>query len=818
MMKKITYCLLMVFTLVLSLGFYVYAASDNNFAKRIVSVVYDDSWSMFDNKQDYAYANYALQNIIGFMNESDELYVVKMSNKTVYETINISNKDKKIQQIADISKWNDGANETPFESIETAVNCLKDGKDKYGSNDNIEYWLLVLTDGGFEGMPNDVQGYFNNVQSYMSDVKFESIYVFIGGQTSSTVRSVAEKMPNTTIITSSNNEDICKGLFKAAEKIYGRTSLKDNDFDKNGNEVKFKFPFPINKLIIYEQDQNIELINAKTSKGKTLTSNTTYSANKTNEPMLTSKIIEVKSNGDCIPSGDVVLSFDGNVDLSETKFQIMVDSAVTFELKVVDNGKEISSDKYNAFTVEDKPNFIATPINPYDHSIIDMTEYISKSNASYQYDGKDTALQYDTRDLNYKFYSPLHVGNNTFVAKLDLKGYFNTYSNAVNIYVSPEPIAISPSINPGEVNVVNSFTKDYEKIGMLTYEMSNMRDKANGTLEFTNIPNGIQLKVNGNTVKNNKVSLTLNEKNDIEIYRNKDYKDTDSKNINVNVTLADKAINIKDKGVQFTLNPVIRNIKLDVKNLVNDFNSLTTANAYGINLYELEPIIDGKNISKDELKQSKITFENEGDKIGFKYKLDEEHGKNVIHLFIKRPFFSFGGKSVDTTFIMITPFNETLTHQMTFNIRWSLLDTIFRLFIPLLIIIWIIGIIKKPRFDRKNHKFQVRKNGSLDYEDKISISEGLSFLVPFKAQRGYACGLSLKADSSKKKVIVLKKSIKDTMKYDGDEISMNRDLSLYEETPLENKEGRDRILYIYYDVRNNIESESSSDSRVRRRR
>ena len=153
------------------------APTNNQLTKRIISVVYDDSYSMtksipFPDKQDDQYAMYALENVIGFTNNNDEVNIVRMSKKNDYKTYNVENVEAKKNSIAEVASWNTYATETPFQAIETAISFLKDKKEQYETVENIEYWLLVLTDGDLEGKPSNVKEYFDNVGNDMSDVKY----------------------------------------------------------------------------------------------------------------------------------------------------------------------------------------------------------------------------------------------------------------------------------------------------------------------------------------------------------------------------------------------------------------------------------------------------------------------------------------------------------------------------------------------------------------------------------------------------------------------------------------------------------------------
>ena len=824
LMKKIFKCSLITLSLLVFGTSCVYA-DVSDFTKRIVSVVYDDSWSMSSNGQDYKYANYAMQNIVGFMNESDELHVVRMSDKTKYETIDLSSSNKKTENIEAVRNWRMGADETPFEAVETAVECLKERKLIHGNSSNNEYWLLVLTDGGFEHMPANVEEYFTNFQDYMSDVKCESIFVFIGDKSEGTVKSVAKKLNNTTVIDSSNNDAICEALFKACEKIYGRTSIKGSNVKSSDNTVSFDFEFPISKITVYEQDQSIELREIKSSNGESFNSAVSYVAIKDNEPKLSSKIIEVKDYKRFIEKGNVDLVFDDNVSADISKFQIMVDSAVSLELAAIDSkGNKIEN--LNSFNNEDIVRFEARPINSYDGSLIDMTNYISKCDATYEQDGSRNKMRFDNSTKTFMFDSTaLHVGSNVFSANLELPGFFECNAKVLDIYVSLD-ITIEPNIDKDRVTVSKNLNKDYERVDSITYKLNNIKEKVRGTLEFSSIPKGIQLKVNGTTVKKNKIKLTFNENNIIDIYRNNTYTESDSQDIYINVEFDDKNIKIKDKGNSFIVEPLIRVVSIKTEELFDDKNSLNAGNAYGKNLYKIIPLVDNENMSKDELKNCKISFKNNGDNAKFGYKIENDNKENVINLYLKNslnPLSKLTNKNIDVDFELTTKFGEVVRQNLSFYVKSNLIATILSILIPLIILWYIIGLFKKDRFEVSEHQFIVLKDGKEIHRDKI-IKTGsfINFFIPYKAEEGLAYDLHVKAGSSKSHIIIMKKSLKEEMKYDNDEVDTKKDLKLYEEVQLIllGKEGgkKTKTVYLYSDVVSNLESENTASRTSGRRR
>ena len=111
-------------------------------SKKVVSVVYDDSGSM--SGSNWPYANYAMQTFVAMLNDDDELYITYMSNPGKAEKINT---DDLLSAVTDIRNHQDSG-DTPYESVQTAMNQLESVKD---TNANTQYWLVVFTDGGYNG-------------------------------------------------------------------------------------------------------------------------------------------------------------------------------------------------------------------------------------------------------------------------------------------------------------------------------------------------------------------------------------------------------------------------------------------------------------------------------------------------------------------------------------------------------------------------------------------------------------------------------------------------------------------------------------------
>ena len=127
------------------------AGAESLYIRKIVSVVYDDSGSMsYNGCSNWAYANYAMQAFCGLLNDEDKLFVTYMSsagnypNSYVPDEVDLSASG--IQSSVNSIRDHFDDQGTPFWSLDIAYDKLRSVDD---SNENTQYWLVVITDGNF---------------------------------------------------------------------------------------------------------------------------------------------------------------------------------------------------------------------------------------------------------------------------------------------------------------------------------------------------------------------------------------------------------------------------------------------------------------------------------------------------------------------------------------------------------------------------------------------------------------------------------------------------------------------------------------------
>ena len=155
-----------------------------------------------------------------------------------------------------------------------------------------------------------------------------------------------------------------------------------------------------------------------------------------------------------------------------------------------------------------------------------------------------------------------------------------------------------------------------------------------------------------------------------------------------------------------------------------------------------------------------------------------------------------------------TPFEEKIkSEKLEINIKNNFINGLLKLILLILLLVMIIGYIKRPKFDRENHLIAITEEGK-EIERRGITPNGIG--LPFTREKAIAYDLNIEAGDSKSYIIVPKKYLKENMYYDNDEVSINNDLRIYEDTPLMFKiDGRRRYYtYVNTDEGNNISADN----------
>lgn len=250
------------------------AANEVNYKKKIVSVVFDNSGSMsIGAEQRIQLAKYSLQTLVSSLGTSDELIVCPMNNFAPFE-IDLKKPDRTAEISAKIVK-NDSlrpSGMTPIHSVDRAVSELtnrgmKKSKDSGNEEPDKEYWLVILTDGGFDGIKNAAECN-NALESRIKDYAgLNTIYMSFGSNAVDLTDKAFSLNQNYPFFAYCVREPmkIVDAMESVVNKILGRYGADADIYQVSGGTLTIdlgKFDFSINSVSVIAQNCGAVLTSA----------------------------------------------------------------------------------------------------------------------------------------------------------------------------------------------------------------------------------------------------------------------------------------------------------------------------------------------------------------------------------------------------------------------------------------------------------------------------------------------------------------------------------------------------------------------------
>lgn len=325
--KKLIFILVSIFVLAFSFISFSYV-NESNQIKKVISLVYDDSGSMSNNGQDFAYASYGLQNIIGLMNPYDKLNVVKMSDKDRNIPFHIDNYETRKAELESVKSYRATGTDTSFKTVETALEYLYDMKSMHGDDSSYEYYLVVLTDGQFDNYPKNLTEYLSQIPKNFGSSSYNGIFIGIGNNIPSRFEKDVLTAPNNYYVESDNNDEIVNALYVAHDIIYDRTVLREDEYkyDETNSSITFDPTDKINKVIVFEQNQQVAVTDVSTYDVKA-NEKLVFTGTKSVSPTLDSYIVHTSNELAQLPKEKVTINFLDKVDTSKKNLRVMVEYA-----------------------------------------------------------------------------------------------------------------------------------------------------------------------------------------------------------------------------------------------------------------------------------------------------------------------------------------------------------------------------------------------------------------------------------------------------------------------------------------------------------
>lgn len=392
----------------------VHAASGDEVraSKKIISVVYDDSGSMWGER--WSYTNYAMQALIALLNEQDELYITFMSDKYSAKEMDTSDLPGAIRTIHD---W-PYSNDTPGEALDTARNRL-DGISEEDAS--AQFWMVILTDGEIEmnsSLQDKLNSYKNNVMSNGSLLNV----VYLGmGLAAQAEEDVANHLHT---FEADSDTEIISTMQDVAKLVSGRLN-PDGVSQTDGRTITVTSKLPLYSLSILSQKSNAKVVSAKTQE-ETLNVERNISLDATNLASLGTPINTLygnaavinrkKLNGELqtIPAGTYTITFSSDIDINYMTIQ--VEPAIGLKAEISRTGVVI--DDMSKLSSGDKVDIRIIPVVPGTDNEIpasDLPKQISW-NIEYEVDG-----------------TVLDQGNGTGLSGVTLKDGSNIVRGIINI-------------------------------------------------------------------------------------------------------------------------------------------------------------------------------------------------------------------------------------------------------------------------------------------------------------------------------------------------------------------------------------------------
>ena len=223
-------------------------------AKKIISVVYDDSGSMEGDK--WVYASYAMQALTALLNTQDELYITYMSEPTTTRSIPLTDING---AVTGIREWKQSGN-TPGEALETAKNKLTSISQK---DPSVQYWLIILTDGDITGLKTTLQGTLNGYKgtTMSNGSPLNVVYLAMGyGATSAN----ADEKHGLYTYAAKDLSEITRTMANIANLVSSRLDA-DKVKQVDDTTISFQSDLPLYSISVLAQQSSASVVSAKSS-------------------------------------------------------------------------------------------------------------------------------------------------------------------------------------------------------------------------------------------------------------------------------------------------------------------------------------------------------------------------------------------------------------------------------------------------------------------------------------------------------------------------------------------------------------------------
>ncbi len=248
---------------------------NSTFTKKIVSVVFDDSGSMTGGTNSkFEYAKYAMQMLMALLGENDELIITPMnSGSTITVDLTDPNRNQVISKIMKDPVFSRPTNKgTPAASMDKAINelvkkGLKNADYASTAAENVEHWMVILTDGAFDGTSQDVNLGAKAIKDRISKYpSLKTIYLGFGRDALVFSNTYLAREYQFTGYESQTVDGIIDAMRNVANQLSGRYTLDPSMYTLNGSTVTVDLSqcdFSFKNITAIAQNCDAEIVSAK---------------------------------------------------------------------------------------------------------------------------------------------------------------------------------------------------------------------------------------------------------------------------------------------------------------------------------------------------------------------------------------------------------------------------------------------------------------------------------------------------------------------------------------------------------------------------
>ncbi|MBE6688496.1 MAG: hypothetical protein E7588_04345 [Ruminococcaceae bacterium] len=210
---------------------------------RVVSIVFDDSGSMYEETDRWAYTSYAMQAFTAMMGDGDVLYITYLNDprETVRMEFAKLGKTDKQKIINDFSNTMFGGS-TPDK---LAVGAAQLEKEYERCGDGAKYYLVAMADGELDRgeFSSSLPQAASDVKMKLGNADFEAIYFSMASK--QTISGVECYYATT-------GEEIVSRLKEVSADIMGRTDITDS-CTVSGGKLSFELKYPALSVTLFIQ-------------------------------------------------------------------------------------------------------------------------------------------------------------------------------------------------------------------------------------------------------------------------------------------------------------------------------------------------------------------------------------------------------------------------------------------------------------------------------------------------------------------------------------------------------------------------------------